>query len=399
MSASTISSPGDLASVSQSPLHESARDSCVTRCMTGRAVRFASRCHRACRSVRRSDCRTVTPRTMRFLASALMPPPLPPKQLAGHLTNWATQRAKRRSHPTRRTHAAEIPEALRATLDANPELRRVWDDAQAYREAFATPEAARVATAQLADLGRLDALFFSRRPEDHAELARAVAGLDPVAFASLAQAMAALAGNPRSLSVGARHAVPVRETTNNISSAANGEASRSAQIENASLISAPSVSQVEFFHSTNDAAVRGVLESIESQVERLLPEGVSKSARNRVVGEIYRELDTTLRSNRQLGEQMRQAFGSGALDAAHQRAIVSLITGRARQALPAVARRVLSEWTSTLVAASHDRRSRQRAAERRVDIAGASGGNDGRRSMTPRDIDYARLSDSDILNL
>jgi len=46
------------------------------------------------------------------------------------------------------------------------------------------------------------------------------------------------------------------------------------------------------------------------------------------------------------------------------------------------------------------RRSRQRAAERRVDIDGSSGaGNDGPRSMTPRNIDYARLSDSDILNL
>jgi hypothetical protein len=78
----------------------------------------------------------------------------------------------------------------------------------------------------------------------------------------------------------------------------------------------------------------------------------------------------------------------------------SLITGRARQALPGVAKRVLNEWTSTVVAANHDRRSRQRAAERRVDIAGSSGaGNDGIRSMTPRNIDYARMSDSDILNL
>ncbi len=395
MSASTISSPGDLASVSQPTSHEPVRDSVQER-------------------VRSPLRKPMPPRLPQRPAQRLPDRHATDDEILGigtHATTLATEAARGSSDElgdatgeaavtSDAPHdAAEIPEALRATLDANPELRRVWDDAQAYREAFATPEAARVATAQLADLGRLDALFFSRRPEDHAELARAVAGLDPVAFASLAQAMAALAGNPRSLSVGARHAVPVRETTNNISSAANGEASRSAQIENASLISAPSVSQVEFFHSTNDAAVRGVLESIESQVERLLPEGVSKSARNRVVGEIYRELDTTLRSNRQLGEQMRQAFGSGALDAAHQRAIVSLITGRARQALPAVARRVLSEWTSTLVAASHDRRSRQRAAERRVDIAGASGGNDGRRSMTPRDIDYARLSDSDILNL
>ena len=74
------------------------------------------------------------------------------------------------------------------------------------------------------------------------------------------------------------------------------------------------------------------MEAIESQVERLLPDGISKSARNRVVGEIYRELDSTLRANRTLTQQMRDAFRSGALDANHQKAVVSLITGRARQA-------------------------------------------------------------------
>ena len=85
--------------------------------------------------------------------------------------------------------AAAEPEHLRAALDANPELRDAWREASAYREAFATPEEARVATAQLGDLNRMDALFYSRRPEDHAELAREVAKLDPEAFASLARAM------------------------------------------------------------------------------------------------------------------------------------------------------------------------------------------------------------------
>jgi len=288
--------------------------------------------------------------------------------------------------------AAGVDEGVRAALDAHPELRRVWDEAQSYRDAFATPEAARAATAQLADLSRLDALFYSRRPEDHAELARVVAGLDPAAFSSLAQAMAALAAAPH---------IPANVSRGEQREGANrSEISRPESVRSQEAAAGEATAaQTEFFHSANDAAVRGVLEAIETQVERLLPEGVSKTARNRVVGEIYRELDTTLRSNRQLGDQMRQAFRSGALDDAHQRAIVSLVTGRARQALPGVARRVLSEWTSTLVAASQDRRTRQRAAERRVDIAGASGGNDGRRSMTPRDLDYKRLSDADILNL
>jgi hypothetical protein len=51
---------------------------------------------------------------------------------------------------------------------------------------------ARAATALLGDLNRMDALFYSKRREDH-ELARAVAQLDPAAFASLAREMANLA--------------------------------------------------------------------------------------------------------------------------------------------------------------------------------------------------------------
>jgi hypothetical protein len=279
-------------------------------------------------------------------------------------------------------------EEMRAAFEANPELRQAWDDAKAYRETFATPEEARNATALLADLNRLDALFFSRRPEDHAELARSIASLDAAAFASLAKAIEEQAGRQqgRANSAADGAAAPEKRAV-----AASPQQERS-NVNSAGF----SPAQADFFQAANAAAVQGVLDAIETQVERLLPEGASKSARNRVVGEIYRELD----ANRQLSQQVRDAFRSGALDANHQRAIVSLITGRARQALPGVAKRVMNEWTSTVVAANQDRRARQRAAEGRVDIAGSSGAaGEGRRSMAPRDIDYARMSDGDILNL
>jgi hypothetical protein len=286
------------------------------------------------------------------------------------------------------------PEHLREALDANPELRDAWQDAAAYRESFATPEEARGATALLGDLNRMDALFYSRRPEDHAELARAVAQLDPAAFSSLSRAMAELAARP------GKQGRPQQ----NRATEQQGTAAAQQIRQPASATSTPAggmtSAQAEFFHSTNAAAVESVLDAIETQVERLLPDGISKSARNRVVGEIYREMDTTLRANRGLEQQMREAFRSGALDETHQRAIVSLITGRARQALPGVAKRVLNEWTTTVVSANHERRTRQRTAERRVDIAGhGGGGNDGNRALTSRDVDYKRMSDADILNL
>jgi len=303
--------------------------------------------------------------------------------------------------------AAE-PAHLTAAFAANPELRAAWNDARAYRESFATPQEARAATGMLADLNRMDALFFSRRPEDHAQLARAVADLNPDAFASLARAMTLVAQSASatfpaiaSRSASAQHSTTPHSAPADASAAARNATtfSPSARVAQPATVNA-TPAQEQFFHSTNAAAVEGVVEAIEAQVERLLPDGISKSARNRVVGEIYRELDSTLRANRTLTQQMRDAFRSGALDASHQKAIVSLITGRARQALPGVAKRVLNEWTTTVVSANQQRRERQRTAERRVDIGGTGGaGNEGRHSMGPREINYARMSDADILNL
>jgi hypothetical protein len=71
--------------------------------------------------------------------------------------------------------SAELePEHLREARDANPELRDPWQEARAYRETFAIPEEARAATVLPGDLNRMDALFYSRRPGDQAELAREV---------------------------------------------------------------------------------------------------------------------------------------------------------------------------------------------------------------------------------
>jgi hypothetical protein len=343
------------------------------------------------------------------------------------------------------------PAHLRATFDSNPELRAAWHDASAYRESFATPDAAREATTILADVNHMDALFFSRRPEDHASLARAIANLDPAAFTSLANAMQTIAAGsthasaappvaqasadrrlmemtpvpPATNSAIAPHLQPRANASENAPQAAFSHDEPSTQPratqaqasadrrptemmpvlpETANQAHAQSAtaneSQLAFLHAANSAAVEGVVAAIEAQVQSLLPEGVAKNARTRVVGEIYRELDWSLRSNPQFAAQLRDAFRSGSLDDGHQRAIVSLLTGRARQALPGVAKRVFSQWTSTIVSAANERRTRQRTAERRIDIAGSSGaGNDGRRSMSPRDLDYARLSDADILNL
>lgn len=356
---------------------------------------------------------TAGPTDDEILGIAVLPKPDEP-QLESRLDDQAGESTVGTADSRDAAKSGDVEAKLEAALKANPELKRAWEDAQAYRELFKTPADAHAATASLADLARMDGLFFSGRPEDHAELARAVASLNPVAFRSLAQAMSKFAGETAQGSGGTAGASENlrandmrRDSSGLADSQTGGNSSEhreqtAAQDRGAENLDARGVTpaQEAFFHSTNEAAVRTVVEAIESQVARLVPPEISKGARNRLVGEIYRELDTSLRSDPQFAQQARQAFRSGALDESHRRAIISLVNSRARQALPAVARRVLGEWTTAIVAANQDRRVRQRAAEGRVDIAGSGRtGSDGARPMTPKDINYMKMSDADILNL
>jgi hypothetical protein len=224
----------------------------------------------------------------------------------------------------------------------------------------------------------MDALFFSKNAEDHAQLAKMVAKLDPDAFASLAKAMTTVAADPKA---GER----AEDRTARIETdARRAEGARSAG--------------EQFVQTANAEAVQGVIQAIETQVDRVLPQDAPKAARERVVGEIYRELDKTLQTNPDFVKHVRNAMRSGKFDSGHQSAVVSLIVGRAKQSLPSVAKRVLTEWTSTILSANRDRKAKQRSAESRVDIAGARGG-DATKARSPREIDYNRMSDADILNL
>lgn len=320
--------------------------------------------------------------------------------------------------------ASAEPEGLREIFDAKPELRRAWHAERAYRKIYPTPQAAHEARRHLAALDHLDSLFYSARPEDHARLAATLHKLSPGAFARLTRAMqrhAARSGdNPAGGNTSAEaFEAPDMAPTNDNAAGAGGPAQAgnhadAAPIENPAAAAEaanaspaarepgpnPSAAQLAFFHNTNAAAVEQILGAIHAQVERLLPEAIGEGTRNRIVGEIYRELDGALRSNRELARQLREAFRSGAGDAAHQRSLVGWIVGRAKQALPAVAKKVIGEWTSSVLASSRERLERHTSASKRVDIAGA-GSSDGvsRKPLTPRDINYRKLSDADILNL
>jgi hypothetical protein len=155
-----------------------------------------------------------------------------------------------------------------------------------------------------------------------------------------------------------------------------------------------------FESATNQDVARQTREAIDRTLSSTLPQGVSEGARRRIGDDVFRELHATLSADRELSRQVGEILGGWRFDGATKQQIVSLISGRARAAMPEVARRVVGEWTSSVLASDRARAARVDGTASRRDITG------GRlpepvpaSALRPRNIDYSRMSDEQILEL
>jgi hypothetical protein len=162
----------------------------------------------------------------------------------------------------------------------------------------------------------------------------------------------------------------------------------------------PAESYRAFEASTNEAVARDVRGAITRTLEQVLPEGVAEGAAKRIGEDIFGEVGKLLAADAQLSSQVGESLGGWRFGAAEQQQVASLLSGRARQILPSVARRVIGEWTNSVLSTARTRATRSEAAARRVDVGGAASGDAAARSagrpLRPREIDYARTSDDDI---
>jgi len=131
---------------------------------------------------------------------------------------------------------------------------------------------------------------------------------------------------------------------------------------------------------------------------------------------IRQDVETALKGDRQLGEQVAQILSSKRLDNETRAQVVRLIGERAQQLVPVAAKRVLNDWTQTTLAAHRGNSSRTDAASTRREMAPASGesprdlgtnkpGTPSRATRTGASrtqsgrVDYRKLSDEQILDL
>jgi hypothetical protein len=165
-----------------------------------------------------------------------------------------------------------------------------------------------------------------------------------------------------------------------------------------------------FERSTNDTVARDVRVAVGDTLARVLPEGIAEGAARRIGDDIFNEIHRTLASDRSLSEQVGEILRGSAREfsangwrfgTAEQQRVASLLASRAKQLVPGVARRVIGEWTSSVLGASRSKAARQASAAARVDIAAPGGSLDSMplRAMSPREVDYASMSDDEILGM
>ena len=188
-----------------------------------------------------------------------------------------------------------------------------------------------------------------------------------------------------------------------------------------------------FEEAANEDLERSIGGAIARTIEQALP-NVSQDGRGPVSGRpdrvgaplqarlsagIREDVEAALKGDRQLSEQIAQILAGRRFDNETRAQVVRLIDERARQLVPAAAKRVISDWTQTTLAAHRGKSERTDAASARREVVPASvqGANSATASSRAaqarpgtephrnasrsdaRRVDYRKLSDEQILDL
>ena len=345
--------------------------------------------------------------------------------------------------------AAEPPRWLADVMNdpqRGDEARELWQgvererqEAAAYREVFAQPAEARAAAERARALDEIDRAYFAGDAGERSKLAATMLREDPAAFREMVfEGLRALeladrnAGSGRTSSdsrlarvfggadgaagqgTAASPAITSATSGTSAGQASTGAAGQHGNAEDGARITA----YASFEKSANEELERSVGGAIERTLEQAMPNTGrtdNGSLRSRLVGAVRQDVEKALQGDRQLGERVTQLLSGKRLNSETRAQVVRLIGERAEQLVPGAAKRILSDWTQTTLAAHREKTGRGAAAASRQEVSAASSGRSpkgegqgkperqstserARGSTTPaRSVDYRKLSDEQIL--
>ena len=377
------------------------------------------------------------------------------------------------SHQSQVTsHSQQEPPAWLAAQMKDPwtgeEARELWNgvqqaqsEAAAYREAFANPEdaralkelypggvsEARAAAERARVLNDIDRSYFGAAGKSaqevsasRAQLAQRMLQENPEAFREMVFAgLRALeeSGKGTGENAVARAVGSGGVSSSGMAAAGDRKSLTPEGVSSGGEQSAALAAYAAFEKAANEDLERSVGGTIERTLQQALPNasrvsnasgaGAQHAAplQARLSQAIRQDVEAALKGDRQLGEQVAQILSGRRLDEETRAQVVRLIGERAQQLVPIAAKRVLSDWTQTTLAAHRGQTARADAASSRREVMPVSSDSrivpaqSGSSASSSRDrdqdrnrnaarfdsradarrVDYRKLSDEQILEL
>lgn len=279
--------------------------------------------------------------------------------------------------------AAEAPPKWLADMMADPqrggEAKQLWEQTQQ-------------AGTRARQLEELDRAYFAGDGPARERLAETLLREDPAAFREMV-----FAGLRTLEKAGGRNVAQAE-------SPAELSPSRPAAVQQGTSQAAMFTQYAAFEKAANEELDRDVGGTIARALEQALPNAAkadSAPLRDRLTSAIRQDIEAALKGDRQLGEQVARVLAAKRFDDTTRAQVVRLIGERARQLVPVAAKRVLNDWTQTALGAHRARAQKSEAAAARPDVEGVGGApaNARAKSAGPREVDYRKLSDAQILDL
>jgi hypothetical protein len=338
----------------------------------------------------------------------------PPPWLAAQMKDpWSGDEARELWNGVQQ--AQQEAAAYREVFAKPEEARSIATEARALKELYpGGVEQARAATERARTLEDIDAAFFGGAGKSAPEvsagreaLAQRMLQEDPAAFREMVFAgLRALEGAASLQDAGLK---PSATQTRNSSASVNtlpgearhvysdnGRAAPGADATQASAGSTELAQYTAFEKSANDELERSVGAAITRTLQQALPvaqtilsapaeartrsqstgqgnnpQSTLPALQERLASAIRTNVESALKGDRQLGEQIAQVLSTRRFDDTTRAQVVRLINDRAQQLVPTASRRVIQEWTQTAFA-THRAKTQSSSPETLLSASGSA---------------------------
>ncbi len=153
--------------------------------------------------------------------------------------------------------------------------------------------------------------------------------------------------------------------------------------------------QRDFNSAVEQSVQTGLDTDVNAQLAKLLPK-TSDGLRARIARDVHSEIQNAVRGDAGLKLRLSNLMRTGGVNRQTQEQVANLLTSKARAILPGAVKRVVNEYTASVMASRNEVKEKQTAAASRVDVSSGARPGTGVRPLTREEA--KDMSFEDILN-